>query len=160
MTSGVPYDVWAREGLIHTTPGNVTDYDAIRAFIGELARKYRIEEIAYDRWNASQLVTQLTEDGATLVDMGQGFASMSAPSKELEKLILGRMLRHGGHPVLRWMMSNVAVVQDAAGNIKPAKDKSAEKIDGVVALIMAIARAVVSIEGGPSIYETEGIEAW
>lgn len=160
MTSGVPYDVWAREGLIHTTPGNVTDYDAIRAFIGELASKYHIEEIAYDRWNASQLVTQLKEDGATLVDMGQGFASMSAPSKEVEKLILGRMLRHGGHPVLRWMMSNVAVVQDAAGNIKPAKDKSAEKIDGVVALIMAIARAVVSIDGGPSIYETEGIEAW
>lgn len=139
----VPYTQWIREGLIRATEGNVTDYDVIRRDIGEIADEYPIQEIAFDRWNASQLVTQLMGDGMQMVQFGQGFVSMSAPSKELEKLVVSRKLRHAGNPVLRWMAANVVAEQDAAGNIKPSKAKSREKIDGIVALIMAIGRAQV-----------------
>lgn len=140
----VPYDVWAREGLVTVTDGNVTDYDRIREDVRELAERYRIQEIAYDRWNSSQIVTQLQEDGATMVPIGQGFQSMSAPARELEKIVLGRQFDHGGNPVLRWMAANVAVKTDPAGNIKPDKEKSTERIDGIVALVMALARASVA----------------
>ncbi|CAK0778936.1 putative Protein YmfN [Gammaproteobacteria bacterium] len=152
----VPYDVWVREGLMFATEGNIVDYDAIRMFFRELVKIYNIKEVALDRWNATQLATQLEGDGLTMVPFGQGFASMSAPTKELEKLILGRRLRHGGHPVLQWMAGNVAVKQDAAGNLKPAKDKSREKIDGIVALIMAIDRATRHGDES-SVYESRGL---
>jgi len=140
----VPYDVWARDGLVEVTDGNVTDYDTIRHRIRELAETYRIQEIAYDRWNSSQIVTQLQEDGANMVPIGQGWQSMSAPSRELEKLVLGREFEHGGNPVLRWMAANVAIKTDPAGNIKPDKERSTERIDGIVALVMAISRASVA----------------
>jgi len=149
----VPYDVWVREGYMEVTEGNITDYDVIRERIKGLGDQYNIREIAYDRWGATQLVTQLTEDGATCVPMGQGFASLSAPTKELEKLLLAGKFRHGGHPVLRWMFSNVAIQQDSAGNMKPAKDKSFEKIDGVMATVMACGRAMVA----PAEEETSGV---
>lgn len=149
----VPYDLWAREGLITATEGDVVDYDAVRAAIVADTRLYRIKEIAYDRWNSSQLVTQLQADGAPMVPFGQGFASMSAPSKELEKLVVSRRLQHGGNKVLRWMASNVAIKDDPAGNIKPAKDRSGDKIDGIVALIMALGRATVAPEKPRSVYE-------
>jgi len=136
----VPYDVWARQGWITTTPGNITDYDRVREDIRDLAALYDIREIAYDRWNATQLVTQLMGDGARCVPIGQGFASMTAPTKEWLADIAAGRLRHGGNPVLRWMASNLVVEQDAAGNMKPAKDKSSERIDGQVAAIMAKAR--------------------
>lgn len=139
----VPYVTWARQGLVELTPGNVIDYDYIRAKVGELGKVYRIKEIAFDRWNASQLVQQLMGDGFEMVEFGQGFASMSAPSKELEKLVLQGQLQHGGDPVLRWMASNAAAEIDAAGNVKPSKKKSTERIDGIVALVMAIGRAIV-----------------
>jgi len=141
----VPYDVWVREGWITATEGNVVDYDVVRADINALAEKFHVNEIAIDRWNATQISTQLQGDGFVVAQFGQGFASMSAPAKELEKLVIGRLIAHGGHPVLRWMASNVAVQQDAAGNLKPAKDKSGEKIDGIVAGIMALARTMVQV---------------
>jgi phage terminase large subunit-like protein len=153
----VPYDQWERDEFLSTTDGNVCDYDSIREAIRELSEKYDIREIAYDRWGATQLVTQLQADGATCVPLGQGFGSMSAPTKELDKLIAGGAIRHGGHPVLRWMAGNVAIEQDAAGNVKPSKKKSTEKIDGIVALIMAIDRATRNAEGG-SVYDDPAYE--
>jgi phage terminase large subunit-like protein len=136
----VPYELWAREGWITSTEGNVTDYDVVRTTIRDLAAKYAIREIAYDRWNATQLVTQLMSDGATMVPVGQGFASMSAPTKEWLARIAGGKVHHGGNPVLRWMAANLVVEQDAAGNLKPSKAKSTERIDGHVAAIMALSR--------------------
>lgn len=154
----VPYDVWARQGLIEATPGNIIDYAFIRSRLLELGQLYRLEELAIDRWNSSQLVTQLTDDGLLMVPYGQGFASMSQPTKDFEALVVGRKLRHQGHPVLRWMVSNVAVLQDPAGNLKPDKGKSTERIDGVVSTIMALGRATVG-DRGPSIYEKGGLTA-
>jgi phage terminase large subunit-like protein len=152
----VPFDVWIRDGLIQATDGNVIDYDVIRECIHEDAETYHIEQIAFDRWNATHLCTQLTSDGIEMIPFGQGFASMAAPTRELEKLVIGRQLAHGGNPVLRWMASNVAVKQDPAGNLKPDKGKSSERIDGIVALVMALGRAIVQPES-TSVYETRGI---
>jgi phage terminase large subunit-like protein len=153
----VPYDQWKMDGALNTTDGNVCDYDAIREAIRELSEVFDIREIAYDRWGATQLVTQLQADGAVCVPLGQGFASMSSPTKELDKLIASRSIRHGNHPVLRWMAVNVAIEQDAAGNVKPSKKKSTEKIDGIVALVMAIDRATRNAEGG-SVYDDPAYE--
>lgn len=139
----VPYDVWRRQGFIRATEGEITDYDVIRRDIQQLKTLYNIREVAFDRWNATQLVTQLSGDGFTMVDFGQGFASMAAPTKELLTLLIGEHLAHGGNPVATWMASNVAVKMDPAGNVKPDKGKSTERIDGIVALIMALGRAIV-----------------
>jgi phage terminase large subunit-like protein len=138
----VPYEQWIKDGWIKATEGNVTDYDVIREDIRQLSEQFSIREIAVDRWNATQITTQLGGDGFEMVPFGQGFGSMSAPSKELEKIIIGKRLRHGNNPVLNWMASNVTIEQDAAGNIKPSKKKSTEKIDGIVALVMALGRAI------------------
>lgn len=135
---------WVRRGWIDATPGDVIDYDRIRARVNELATRYLIREIAIDRWNATHLATQLQGDGFQVVAFGQGYASMSAPTKELEKLVLAGKIRHGGHPVLRWNAGNVVVAQDAAGNLKPDKERSGEKIDGIVALVMALGRAMLA----------------
>jgi phage terminase large subunit-like protein len=152
----VPYDVWAREGWITTTDGNVIDYSAIRRDINELP--YQIREIAIDRWNATQLATQLGEDdGLNVFLMGQGFVSMAAPTKELERVLVGREMAHGGNPVLKWMASNVAVRQDPAGNLKPDKGKSTEKIDGIVALVMGLGRAALMLGPKVSKYETDDL---
>ncbi|WP_341304114.1 terminase TerL endonuclease subunit [Pseudomonas sp. TMP25] len=140
----VPYDQWALQGHIIATPGAVIDYEVIRRTVNELAEKYHIKEIAVDRWNATQLATQLTGDGFEMVGFGQGFASMSAPTKEFEARVIGKTLRHGDNPVLTWMAANVAVEMDAAGNVKPSKKKSTERIDGIAAAIMAIGRAMVN----------------
>lgn len=157
----VPYDVWIRQGFITTTPGNITDYDFIRRDILADASQYRLRELAYDRWNANQLITQLQAEwpesrphGPQVVPFGQGFASMSAPTKEFEKLLLGGRLLHGGNPVLRWMASNVCVKQDPAGNLKPDKMASHERIDGIVVGVMALGRAMVSPVKKGSVYET------
>lgn len=140
----VPYDLWAQQGHIIATPGAVIDYDVIRRTINELSERYEIKEIAVDRWNAAQITTQLEGDGFEMVGFGQGFASLSGPTKELEARVIGQTLHHGDHPVLAWMASNVTVEQDAAGNMKPSKKKSTEKIDGIVATIMGIGRAMVA----------------
>ena len=135
----VPYEQWAREGVLQATPGPTVDYDAVRNAVLAWASDYQVRMVAYDPWNATDLVKRLEQqDGIPCVPMRQGFGSLSAPTKSLEKSILNRTLRHDGHPVLRWNISNVAVESDPAGNLKPSKDKSTEKIDGVVALIMAV----------------------
>ena len=152
----VPYQTWARQGLIEMTPGNVIDYDIIRRRINELSNRFRIREIAIDRWNSTQLAQQLQGDGFEVVTFGQGFRDMTAPTKEWEKLTMSGKLRHGNHAVLRWMASNVAVETDAAGNLKPSKKKSTERIDGIVAGIMALGRATLRQERG-SVYETRGL---
>jgi phage terminase large subunit-like protein len=138
----VPYDVWARQELFTLTSGSVICYDTLRARINELGKLYDVREIVFDRWNAQQIVTQLAGDGFEMVELGQGFASLSAPTKRLLELVLSGDLAHGGHAVLRWMASNVMVATDPAGNIKPDKSKCREKIDGIAALIDALARAI------------------
>jgi phage terminase large subunit-like protein len=140
----VEYDVWRDQELIIATEGNVVDYEAVRKKVNDVGEILDIQEIAIDRWNSTGLQTQLMGDGFNVVKFGQGFASMSGPTKELERLLLQRKLRHGGHPVLRWMADNVATSQDPAGNIKPDKAKSTERIDGIVALVMAIGRALTN----------------
>jgi phage terminase large subunit-like protein len=154
----VPYDVWEQTGHIQTTEGNVVHYGFIEHFIGELGKKYNIREIAFDRWGAVQMVQNLEGMGFTVVPFGQGFKDMSPPTKELMKLVLGRGIAHGGHPTLRWMMDNIFIRTDPAGNIKPDKQKSTEKIDGAVATIMALDRAIrCGNEVRESVYEDRGI---
>jgi phage terminase large subunit-like protein len=153
------YMDWIRQGYIQATEGDVVDYNAIKKKILQLYEQFHIAEIAFDRWNATQITTDLDAEGLTMVPFGQGFQSMSAPAKALEAIVRDRALLHGGNPVLRWMASNCAVRQDPAGNIKPAKDKSTEKIDGIVALVMALGRATVQATAG-SIYEEQGIQVF
>ncbi|MDR9787640.1 MAG: hypothetical protein RJR37_10435 [Peptococcaceae bacterium MAG4] len=109
----VDYRAWARAGLIKLLPGDVLDQRLIKQDIQELAATYRIKEIAFDRWNATQLAVELQEEGAAMVSTGMGYASLSAPSKTLEEWVLSSRLRHGGHPVLRWNAQNVTLEQDA-----------------------------------------------
>ena len=140
-------------------PGNVVDYGAIEERIRADSALFQVREIAYDPWNATHIALRLQDEGATMIEFRQGFRSMSAPTRELEKLIVSRKLAHGGNPVTRWMAANVAVAQDPAGNLKPAKDKSTERIDGIVALIMAIGRAMLPPEPElTSIYETQDLQ--
>ena len=135
----VPYLTWQRQGHLKMTSGNVTDFEVVRRDINALATKYRIRGIGLDPWNSAQLGQQLQGDGLQMQDFRQGYGSLSAPSKQLENWVVAGKLRHGGHPVLAWQASNVAIQQDsAAGNIKPSKAKSTERIDGIVSLVMAI----------------------
>lgn len=152
----VPYDVWERQGYIKTTEGNVIHYGFIESFIEDLGTKYNIKEIAFDRWGAVQMVQNLEGLGFTVVPFGQGYKDMSPPTKELMKLTLEEKIAHGGNPVLRWMMDNIYIKTDPAGNIKPDKEKSTEKIDGAVALIMALDRALRNQNTG-SVYDDRGI---
>lgn len=152
----VPYDAWVRQGYITATPGNVIDYDYILAQIDEDSISYDIREIAFDRWGATLIVQQLQEREMTVAQFGQGFVSMSPPMKELEKLILSQNLAHGNNPVLAWMADNLVARTDPAGNIKPDKERSREKIDGMVALIMGLDRALRHSEAG-SVYEERGV---
>jgi phage terminase large subunit-like protein len=155
----VPYDVWARQGLLTPTPGNVVDYDRVRDDILALGKLYRIQELAVDPWNATETVSKLQEEGVNVFLHRQGYASMNVPTKALEvELKAGRVL-HGGHPILRWMASNVTVTQDPAGNLKPDKERSPERIDGIVCLIMALGRALSQPAEKRSIYETRGVRA-
>jgi phage terminase large subunit-like protein len=150
----VPYDQWSRDGHLVATPGNVVDYEYIRETIKAWAIEFSVEEIAFDPWNATDLVTRLSEqDGFVCVPMRQGFTTLSAPTKALEKAVLGRTLRHDGHPVLRWCVSNVSVETDATGNLKPSKKVSTERIDGVVALVMAIDRMERNNSTKPPAYQ-------
>ena len=154
----VPYDVWERQGYIKTTEGNVVHYGYIEKFIEKLGEIYNIREIAFDRWGAVQMVQNLEGMGFTVVPMGQGFASMSPPTKELMKLTLERRIAHGGHPVLRWNMDNIFIRTDPAGNIKADKSKSTEKIDGAIACIMALDRAIrCGNDTSESVYDTRGL---
>ena len=138
----VPYDVWERQGYLQTTEGNVVHYGYIEKFIESLEERFNIREIAFDRWGAVQMVQNLEGMGFTVVPFGQGFKDMSPPTKELMKLVLEEKIAHGGHPVLRWMMDNIFIRTDPAGNIKADKEKSTEKIDGAIATIMGLDRAI------------------
>jgi len=138
----VPYDVWERKGLFQLTDGNILDYDFIRAKVNQLAEKYQILEIAFDPYNATQIVTQLQTDGMTMVNFRQGDVSMTAPLKRLLELVLTKELAHGANPVMRWMAGNVVVKVGPTGLMKPDKEKSREKIDGIVALLNALGRAM------------------
>jgi len=135
----VPYDRWATDGHLILTPGNVIDYEAIRATLRQWDEAFDVQAIGFDPWNATDLVERLkAQDGFNCLPIRQGFAALSSPTKALEKAVLGRQLRHDGDPVLRWNVSNVSVESDAAGNLKPSKRLSTQRIDGVVALILAI----------------------
>jgi phage terminase large subunit-like protein len=143
---GVPYADWARDGWLIPTPGNVTDYGFIREDAKAIAASRSLVETGYDRWNASQLVTDLQSDGGTLVAVSQTHAGLAAGWRELERAILEHKVRHGGNPVLRWMAGNVELETDAAGNQKPSKARSTERIDGMVALTMAVGRLITHVE--------------
>jgi len=154
----VPYDLWEKKGYLQTTEGNVVHYGYIEKFIEKLGERFNIREIAFDRWGAVQMVQNLDGMGFTVVPFGQGFKDMSPPTKELMKLVLEKRIAHGGHPVLRWNMDNIFIRTDPAGNIKADKEKSTEKIDGAVATIMALDRAIrCGNDAGESVYDTRGL---
>lgn len=134
----VGFAEWVQKGYVTVTPGNILDYDFVKADIMNLAEKYDVSSIAYDRWNSSQTIIQLQDEGLEMSPFGQGYGSMSAPSKEFEKMVLAGKIEHFGNPVLRWMLASTAIQTDPAGNIKPDKRKSSQKIDGIVASIMAL----------------------
>jgi phage terminase large subunit-like protein len=152
------YAQWAQEGWLTTTPGDVVDYEFIRSEVNALAKRYALQELAFDQWGATDLATRLMSDGIPMVECRQGFKTLSEPSKDLEARTISRKVRHMAHPVMRFCVSNAVVSTDSAGNIKPDKSKAADRIDGVVAAVMALSRLIVSIgDGGPSVYEERGI---
>jgi phage terminase large subunit-like protein len=158
LKDSAPYDAWVRDEFVYATSGNIIDYEFIRKKINELGERFNILEVATDRWNATHLITLLNDDGFKAFPFGQGFASMSAPSKEFLNLVLSNKLIHGNNPVLRWNVSNVSVKQDASGNIKPDKSTSTSRIDGLVATIMALGRAIASDRANDSVYESADIK--
>lgn len=154
---------WVKAGHITLTPGDVTDYDFIKKQITADLSAFDVQSIGFDRWNSSQVVIDLEAEGAPMVRVGQGVQSMSAPLKEIERLVKAGtsaqpLFRHGGHPVLRWMADNLRVYMDASGNIKPDKAKSMEKVDGISAATTAMALAMPAEANSESIYESRGLE--
>lgn len=156
------YRAWIRDGFVSQTDGDVADYDQVRADINDIGNRYGIETLAVDRlFQGAHLCTQLGGDGFDMVPFGQGYFSMGAPTKEFEERVIGGRIRHGNNPVLRWMASNVAVKFNPAGTMKPVKPSGhsgALKIDGIVAAIMALARAMVRGEAQGSVYEDRGVK--
>jgi phage terminase large subunit-like protein len=145
----IPYDLWAKQGFIHLTPGNEVDYGYVRRKIDACAGIYNIREVGYDRWNATSIVHDLADDGITMVPIGQGYATMNAPTGELLSMIRSGRLVHNNNPCLNWMADCMSLKQDPAGNIKPSKpdrNKTGKRIDGIVAGIDAIARVIVTKE--------------
>lgn len=150
-----PYRRWVAEGALLTTPGNVTDYDFIEQQIYKDASAFGCAGLAYDPWNATQVAIHLQGEGLPCQEFRQGYGSMAAPSKELERLFMSGQLEHGNHPVLEWMFGNATYRKDPAGNIKPDKERAAEKIDGVVATCMAL--GLMNTGEQASIYESRGL---
>jgi phage terminase large subunit-like protein len=138
----VPYDRWVKEGYLNATAGEIIYYDFIEEQINRLGDIYNIRQIGYDAWGATQMVQNLEKMSFEMIKIRQGYFSLSRPSKEFYRLILDKKLRHGGQPVLRWMVENVHIETDAVANIMPSKKKSREKIDGVVAAIMSLDLAI------------------
>jgi phage terminase large subunit-like protein len=155
----VPYDIWQAKGLLETTEGAVINYNFVQQKIVDLNKIYSIAEAAYDPWGAFQISQNLADEGITVVEFRQGYKSLSPPSKELYRLIHEKKIAHGGNLPLRWMFDNVVVSTDAAGNIKPDKQKATEKIDGAVAAIMALDRATRHEKHG-SVYDSRGLLAY
>ena len=156
VSDKVPYPSWVEDGLIQTTPGNVVDYDFIKKFVLDLRNEYDIKEIGFDPWQAMQLAVDLGNEGLTMVEVRQGFKTMSNPMKEIEKLIRGKQILHGGNDVLRWNVGNVQVQVDENDNIRPVRGKGTERIDGLVAMIDAMSRALL-LEDNESVYEQRGV---
>ena len=157
----VPYVTWAEEGYIIPTPGNVVDHRSIEDHIRELCARFDVREIAFDPHMAHLMIANLLEDGLPAVEMRQGWVTMAPAVAELERAIVGRRFRHGGHPILRWNFDNITVETDKAGNKSFHKGKSKDRIDGAVAAAMAVARAAAG-DSNVSSYETFGgdIEEW
>ena len=155
---GVPYIQWKEDGYVIATEGDIVDYAFIRKKILELQSHYNIKEVILDRWNATQLAVQLEQEGLNVGFFGQGYRSMSPRCKNMEAMIMGKRLRHGGHPVLRFNATGVACQEDAAGNIKLNKSRSTERIDGLVATVMGIGRANATTDGADSVYESQDME--
>jgi len=153
----VLYDVWKKQGYINTTDGNVIHYSFIEKYIEDLAKIYNIKEIAADPWNATQMIQNLEENGFKMIPITQSYKNLSPPSKELYKLLMEGKVIHGGNPVLKWMAGNVVMQRDSVGNIKPNKDKSTEKIDGIVATIMALDRCIRNKNSVFSVYDNRGL---
>jgi phage terminase large subunit-like protein len=153
----VPFSSWARMGFVEATPGNVIDYEYIKVKIVELSKEFKgLVEIGFDPWNAVQIGLQLEGEGVKLAEVRQGYKSLSPAAKELEREYMSGELKHGGNPVLKWMAANVVLETDPAENIKPSKQKSAERIDGIVALCCAISRQIAA-EDTESVYESRGM---
>lgn len=152
----VPYDIWVRSGLIKATPGNVVQYDDIFTEISRCAMIFNMKEVCYDRWGATQITQQLQNDGMTVIPFGQGYTSMSSPTKELLHMIMSKRINHGGNPILRWNAKNMVVTTNASGDVKPDKGKSVEKIDGIVSCIMALDAALKN-KAFRSCYEERGV---
>lgn len=151
--TSVPYDKWQAQGYLMATEGNVIHYGFIEKFIDDLGKIYNIKEIAYDRWGAVEMTQALEGMGFTVVPFGQGFSSMSPPTKRFYELLMEGKMVHGAHPVLRWMAGNVVVDTDPAGNIKVTKRRSSDKVDGIVAAIMALDRCIRHEENTGSVYD-------
>lgn len=154
--------VWAREGFLTVTPGNVADYDYIREQVNKDREKFDVRGIAYDPWNSSQLVNDLVFDGAPLVKTRQGLVTLSGPTKELQKILLegtaeNPLFRHGANPAVRWQVDNFAVEMDAAGNVKPSKKLAADKIDAIAAAINALSLVLAMEPKKISKYEFEDL---
>ena len=141
------------------TTGNSVAYAYVRRQVNKLAELYEIRAIAFDAWNATHIAQELTEDGVEMMKFRQGWVSMNEPLKRFESLVLGEQLNHGGCPVLRWNASNLAVRRDEANNIRPDKKKSTEKIDVIVAGIMALGLCMTMQREAGTVYATEEREA-
>ena len=155
--------VWHRQGLLMTTEGNVTDYEAVKTQVLADLTRFQVAELAFDPWNATDLTNRLLGEGAPMVQVRQGYISMSPPLKEIKRLLMqgteaAPKLRHGGNTVTRWMVGNLSVAMDPSGNVKPDKAASADKIDGVSAMVTAMARAMYHQPGGRSVYEDDDLE--
>jgi phage terminase large subunit-like protein len=144
----VPYRQWAKEGFVTLTPGNQVDDDFVIKHIDKVREIYDLQEVAFDRWGTKAINKHCENEGIPREAFGQGYASMSPAAKNFEKAVLGHRLIHGNNPVLRWNATNAAIKLDEAENIKPVKDKSTGRIDGIVAAIMALERASVGVETG------------
>ncbi len=140
----VPYDQWLKSGALQVTEGNVVDYEFVKADLRRDAETFHVVQAGFDPWNAMQVMIDMQNEGLPVERVRQGYLSLSGPSKELERLVLDRDIVHGGHPLLRWCVGNVAIETDPAGNIKPSKAKSTERIDGVAALVTGLALAIRS----------------
>jgi phage terminase large subunit-like protein len=152
-----PYDAWARQGYLEATEGDAVDQELIRERILEYMAEFDIREVGFDDWNMGYLGPKLLADGVNLKPIRQTFKALSGATKHLERCVLRGQLRHGGHPVLRWCIANTVVLKDGPENIKPSKEKSNERIDLTVALVMALECA--GMDEGPSVYESRGVVA-